>query len=132
MDHHRGAGVRKLNGRGAADSPRAARDDRHLALQFTDEIDHCRWWLDAEIAQVRPKLILAMGATAAQSLTGNGAQIRSRRGKIERGPDGLPVLITLHPSYLLRVPDAAAREKAKAQFKQDLVMAAEVMTQDAG
>ena len=79
-----------------------------------------------------PKLILAMGATAAQSLTGKGAQILSRRGKIERRPDGLPVLITLHPSYLLRVPDAAAREKAKAQFKQDLVMAAEVMTQDAG
>ena len=98
----------------------------------TTEIDQCRWWLDAEIAQVRPKLILAMGATAAQSLTGNGAQILSRRGKIERGPDGLPVLITLHPSYLLRVPDAAAREKAKAQFKQDLVMAAEVMTQVAG
>lgn len=97
----------------------------------TSEIDHCRWWLDAEIAKVRPKLILAMGATAAQSLTGKGARILSRRGKIETRPDGLPVLITLHPSYLLRVPDLATRERAKAQFKQDLAMAAEVMAQDA-
>ncbi|WP_435312869.1 UdgX family uracil-DNA binding protein [Primorskyibacter sedentarius] len=93
------------------------------------EIEHCRWWLDAEIAQVRPKLILAMGATAAQSLTGNGANILSRRGKIEAGPDGLPVLVTLHPSYLLRLPDRAAREKASADFKQDLVTAAELIAE---
>lgn len=72
-----------------------------------------------------------MGATAAQSLTGNDASILSRRGEIERGASGLPVLITLHPSYLLRVPDPAVRKRAKAQFKQDLVVAAEVMAQDA-
>ena len=93
------------------------------------EIEHCRWWLDAEIAQVRPKLILAMGATAAQSLTGNGANILSRRGKIEAGPDGLPVLVTLHPSYLLRLPDRAVREKATADYKQDLVTAAELIAE---
>lgn len=97
----------------------------------TSEIDHCRWWLDAEIAQVRPKLILAMGATAAQSLTGNGARILSRRGKIETGPEGRPVLLTLHPSYLLRISDPAMRESARAQFWQDL-MAAEGMTQSEG
>ena len=93
------------------------------------EIEHCRWWLDAEIAQVRPKLILAMGATAAQSLTGNGANILSRRGKIEAGPDGLPVLVTFHPSYLLRLPDPAVREKATADYKQDLVTAAELIAE---
>ncbi|TCS61530.1 DNA polymerase [Primorskyibacter sedentarius] len=93
------------------------------------EIEHCRWWLDAEIAQVRPRLILAMGATAAQSLTGDGANILSRRGKIETGPDGLPVLVTLHPSYLLRLPDPAAREKATADFKHDLVTAAKLIAE---
>lgn len=63
----------------------------------TSEIEHCRWWLDAEIAQVRPGLVLAMGATAAQSLTGDGTRILSRHGTVETRPDGLPVLITLHP-----------------------------------
>ncbi|WCR11939.1 UdgX family uracil-DNA binding protein [Paracoccus stylophorae] len=98
----------------------------------TSEIHHCRWWLDAEIAQVRPRLILAMGATAAQSLTGNGTAILSRRGRIETGPNDLPVLITLHPSYLLRTPDAAERARATAQFRQDLTTAAGIIAQEAG
>lgn len=46
----------------------------------TSEIDHCRWWLDAELAQVKPRLIIAMGATAAQALTNNGTAILARRG----------------------------------------------------
>ncbi|MFG6498530.1 UdgX family uracil-DNA binding protein [Sulfitobacter sp. 1A13191] len=95
------------------------------------EIDQCRWWMNAEVAQVQPKLILAMGATAAQSLTGKGAGILKRRGTIEAGPEGIPVLITLHPSYLLRVPDPAAREEAEAQFRSDLAMAARMMAEAA-
>lgn len=95
------------------------------------EIEHCRWWLDAEIATVRPKLILAMGASAAQSLTGHGARITSRRGTIETGSNGLPVLITLHPAYLLRVPDPAARKEATAHFRQDLMTAAGIMARPA-
>ncbi|KZY54075.1 UdgX family uracil-DNA binding protein [Sulfitobacter sp. KE29] len=97
----------------------------------TPEIDQCRWWMNAEVAQVQPKLILAMGATAAQSLTGKGAGILKRRGTIEAGPEGIPVLITLHPSYLLRVPDPAAREEAEAQFRSDLAMAARMMAEAA-
>ena len=93
----------------------------------TPEIDQCRWWMNAEVTQVQPKLILAMGATAAQSLTGKGAGILKRRGTIEAGPEGIPVLITLHPSYLLRVPDPARREEAEAQFRSDLAMAARMM-----
>lgn len=92
----------------------------------TSEIDHCRWWLDGEIELVRPKLILAMGATAAQSLTGNGADILARRGQIETGRSGVAVLITLHPSYLLRAKDPIAKEAATAQFQADLVRAASV------
>ncbi len=87
------------------------------------EIKHCRWWLEAEIAQVKPKLIVAMGASAAQSLTGNGAAILARRGQIKKSRSGLPVLITLHPSHLLRLTDAAAQDRAKAQLQADLVQA---------
>ena len=80
---------------------------------------------------MQPKLILAMGATAAQSLTGSGTGILKRRGSIEAGPEGIPVLITLHPSYLLRVPDPARREEAEAQFRSDLAMAARMMAEAA-
>ncbi|MFG6560394.1 UdgX family uracil-DNA binding protein [Sulfitobacter sp. 1A15299] len=97
----------------------------------TPEIDQCRWWMNAEVTQVQPKLILAMGATAAQSLTGKGTGILKRRGTIEAGPEGIPVLITLHPSYLLRVPNPRVREEAEAQFRSDLAMAARMMAEAA-
>lgn len=87
------------------------------------EIEHCRWWLEAETALVKPKLTLAMGATAAHSLTGDGADILSRRGRIETGRSGGPVLITLHPSYVLRATAPAAQATAKAQFREDLAQA---------
>ncbi|WP_298837253.1 UdgX family uracil-DNA binding protein [uncultured Roseobacter sp.] len=87
------------------------------------ETEHCRWWLMAEIAQIRPQLILALGATAARSLTGNGADLLARRGKVERGPDETPVLITVHPSWLLRLRDAGRRREASLLFCQDLELA---------
>ena len=87
------------------------------------EIDRCRWWLDAEIAQVKPQMILAMGSTAAQSLTGKGDKITSRRGRIEKTAAGVPVLLTLHPSFLLRLPERAAKDHATAQFRHDLAQA---------
>lgn len=87
------------------------------------EVTACRWWLDAERQLVRPKLILAMGATAAASLTGSGNRIGARRGALEEADDGTPILLTWHPSYLLRVPNAAAREKAEVEFRADLEQA---------
>ena len=84
------------------------------------EVSACRWWLEAERQLVRPKLILAMGATAAASLTGSGTRIGARRGQFEAADDGTPVLLTWHPSYLLRVPNAAARDKAEREFRADL------------
>lgn len=84
------------------------------------EIRHCRWWLAAEIAQVKPRLILAMGATAAEALTGSGRDLLARRGGLEQGRDGPPVLITTHPSYLLRLPDEATRRRETALFAADL------------
>ena len=84
------------------------------------EIDHCKWWLDAEIAQIKPQLIIAMGATAAYALTGRGDAILDRRGTIETSNHGMPVLITLHPSYLLRIPDPQAKALATRNFAHDL------------
>ncbi len=88
------------------------------------EVEACRWWLEAERRLVRPELILAMGATAAASVTGRGEGITKRRGSFEAAGDGTPVLLTLHPSYLLRVPDAAARAAAERDFRADLETAA--------
>lgn len=88
------------------------------------EIDACHPWLRDEIVRVQPRLIVAMGATAARSLTGNGKDIMTRRGTVEQGRDGVPVLLTLHPSYLLRVPDAARAAQDTALFRTDLAMAA--------
>lgn len=98
-----------------------ARGKRRLHQRpTTSEIQHCRWWLDAEVAQVRPKLILAMGATAAEGLTGRRGAITARRGTLEQTPSGTPVLLTLHPSYLLRLTDRQAKADAMAQFQEDL------------
>lgn len=88
-----------------------------------DEIEHCKWWLNAEIAQVKPRLIVAMGATAAEALTGRGDRILARRGGFEETGDGTSVLITLHPSYLLRQPDPKANAQAAKWLHQDLTAA---------
>lgn len=90
----------------------------------TPEIEHCRWWLDAERKLVQPKLILALGATAAEALTGSGADILKRRGTVEQLADGTPVLLAVHPSFLLRLPDPAEREKQTRLFQGDLRRAA--------
>ncbi|MEJ6396717.1 UdgX family uracil-DNA binding protein [Yoonia sp. 208BN28-4] len=87
------------------------------------EIDHCKWWLDAELAQIKPKLVIAMGATAALALTGRSDGIGQRRGRIERGIDGTLVLITYHPSFVLRTPDQGAQDAAMAHLQADLAMA---------
>lgn len=89
----------------------------------TSEITHCRWWLEAEVALVKPKLILAMGATAAEALTGDGTAIMARRGHVTQAAAGQRVLITLHPSYLLRLTDPQAKAEATALFKADLASA---------
>jgi DNA polymerase len=83
------------------------------------EIEACRWWLKAEIALIRPKLIVALGATAARALTGKSVVI----GKLRGTPldlMGHKGFVTVHPSYLLRIPDAAARRLEYSKFIADL------------
>jgi uracil-DNA glycosylase len=86
------------------------------------EIDRCRWWLDQERALIRPELVVALGATAARRVLGRTVSIAKIRGKIlpEEG-DGR-VLVTIHPSYLLRVQgdDNAKTADAYDQFVKDL------------
>ena len=86
------------------------------------EIEHCRWWLGLELGFVQPKLTVALGASAAYALTGNAGPMKDRQGKVEQGLHDGPVLVTWHPSYILRLPDptaaradlVAALSKAKA------------------
>ncbi|MGP3695793.1 UdgX family uracil-DNA binding protein [Rhodobacter sp. NSM] len=91
------------------------------------EVTACRWWLDLERDLVRPKLIVAMGATALASLTGTGAGILKRRGSVERLDDGTPLFVTVHPSYILRLPDEASRVEERSRFRADLKAARELL-----
>jgi DNA polymerase len=79
------------------------------------EVQACRFWLNLEREFVRPKLIVALGATAATSLLGRAASISSLRGRKLELPDGSNLLVTVHPSYLLRMPD---RDKAAEELKR--------------
>jgi len=63
---------------------------------------------------------VALGATAAQSLTGSGRDILRRRGSFEQTRDGRPILITVHPSALLRIPSARDAAAARQRFREDL------------
>ena len=80
----------------------------------------CRWWLDAERRIVRPRAIVALGATAAQAAFGRPMPVVKFRGQVFQLPDQAQGLVTYHPAYLLRVPDAAARDEAQTLFVEDL------------
>tara|TARA_R100000149_G_C5773694_1_gene72912 strand:+ start:75 stop:557 length:483 start_codon:yes stop_codon:yes gene_type:complete len=87
------------------------------------EIEACRWWLDAERRLVRPRVIVAMGATAARAVLGKAAPISKVRGQALQLEDQAQAVVTWHPSYLLRVPDAEAKARAEGQFIEDLKLA---------
>ncbi|QNA85599.1 UdgX family uracil-DNA binding protein [Sphingomonas sp. So64.6b] len=90
------------------------------------EIEACRWWIDQERALVKPRVTVALGATAARSLFGKVMTIGRERGRALELPDqGGEAWITVHPSYLLRLPDEAAKEEEFARFVEDLKMAGE-------
>ncbi len=85
------------------------------------EVRHYRWWLKREIEIVRPRLTVALGATAVLALAGKALPIAKCRGPATF--DGAPGFITVHPSYLLRIPDAAAKREAYVAFVADLAAA---------
>ena len=84
------------------------------------EIDVCSWWLDIERRVVKPKVIVAMGATGLRAVTGRSASIASMRGRTNRLPDGTMLIVTIHPSYLLRMPDRDAAEDEYRRLVVDL------------
>lgn len=94
------------------------------------EVTACRWWLDLERATIRPKLILAMGATAVASLTGTGKGILTRRGTVETLSDGTPLFITVHPSWILRLPDPDQQVNERTKFRTDLLKLVEMMKEE--
>jgi DNA polymerase len=84
------------------------------------EIERCHWWIDQERAIVKPKVIVALGATAARSLVGRPVTISKVRGERVALADGTPIVVTIHPSYLLRIDDATRKEAEYRQFVADL------------
>ena len=88
------------------------------------EIDICRWWLDQEFDLVEPELIVAMGATAARGIGLGSVTITAMRGRILDLPAGRKGLVTVHPSFLLRLPDEEARAREYGAFVADLALAA--------
>lgn len=84
------------------------------------EIQRCAWWLGAELDLLKLSLVVALGATAVYSLLGPKSRIMKERGSVIHFPARPPVLVTVHPSYLLRVRDDADAEQKRAQFIGDL------------
>jgi uracil-DNA glycosylase len=84
------------------------------------EIEACKWWIDQERALIRPPLTVALGATAARSLLGKVVTITKTRGAPLTLPDGGQCWVTVHPSFLLRLPDPEARRTERARFVDDL------------
>ena len=84
------------------------------------EIDRCRHWLDAERAIVKPRIVVAMGATAIRGVYGKTLTIAKSRGRLIPLPDGEHLIITVHPSYLLRIPDADDKRRQYRLFVRDL------------
>jgi uracil-DNA glycosylase len=97
------------------------------------EIEQCRWWLDREFAAIEPKLVIALGATAASALMGRAVVLARERGRLLRWRDGRAGLATIHPSAVLRMPDESARTEALEGFTHDLRLAHTlVKSRDAG
>jgi len=86
----------------------------------TPEIDACRWWLAQELRVVRPGFVMALGGTAVRALFGRAMPIGRNRGRDLALSDGTPAAVTVHPSYLLRLPDADSRNREYGRFVADL------------
>jgi uracil-DNA glycosylase len=86
----------------------------------TPEIQACRFWLDVERVQLRPKLLVLMGGTAARAVMGRQVTITRERGRPIKLEDGQMAFVTVHPSFLLRVPDEDAKAREYRAFVKDL------------
>jgi uracil-DNA glycosylase family protein len=97
----------------------------------TAEIRACQQWYERELAAIKPDLVVAMGATAAQCVFGKITPINKNRGRLIDLDEGIKALVTVHPSYLLRLPDADAKAREYARFVDDLKLAAAALRKSA-
>jgi len=93
------------------------------------EIEACRPWLEAEIETVRPKILVCLGATAAQALFGKNFRVSKQRGQPIPSPLAELVMATVHPSSILRATDDA-REAEMEQFIDDLKIVADALNKE--
>jgi DNA polymerase len=84
------------------------------------EIQACGHWLEIERSAVRPRLTVLLGGSAARAVLGRPVTVGRERGRPIRLENGQTVFVTVHPSFLLRLPDEAAREREYAHFVRDL------------
>jgi DNA polymerase len=84
------------------------------------EVQHCRWWLKLELDLIRPRLVVAMGATAFYALTGEKQKLADVRGRAIAMQEGRSLFVTVHPSYLLRIPDEERKAQELARFRQEM------------
>jgi len=97
----------------------------------TPEIKACRQWYERELDAIKPMLVVAMGATAAQSVLGKITPINRNRGRVIDLDHGMKALVTVHPSYLLRLPDADLKAREYGRFVDDLKIAAALLRKSA-
>jgi uracil-DNA glycosylase len=88
------------------------------------ELAACRPWLDAELEIVKPHVLVCLGATAAQALLGRGVRVTKDRGRPLESDLAAVAFATVHPSSILRAPDATSRQRERALFVDDLRVAA--------
>ena len=105
--------------------PRGKR--RIHAKPNAQEIRACRPWLEAEIAVVKPDVIVCLGATAAQSLLGASFRVSQRRGEVVPSPLAPKIIASVHPSSILRAPDDESRRVETRRFVDDLKKVAKVL-----
>jgi uracil-DNA glycosylase len=98
-----------------------SRGKRRLHLKpSASEIEACRWWLGEELRLVAPKLVMTLGGTAARALLGHAVIVSQLRGAPIRLTAASHLWVTIHPSFLLRVPDDAQRRSEYARFVKEL------------
>jgi DNA polymerase len=93
-----------------------------------EEIGACRPWLDAELAVIKPRVLVCLGATAAQALLGRDVRVTRDRGRPIESELAPIAFATVHPSSILRAPDDESRRRERALFVDDLRVAAQALT----
>jgi uracil-DNA glycosylase family protein len=93
------------------------------------EIQACNWWLEEELRLVSPKLVIALGATAARALLGRVVTIAQTRGAPIKLNEERNLWVTIHPSFLLRIPDEKRRHAEYQRFVEELKQAHQLITQ---